>query len=345
MDKELAPAADAGPIFIIGSPRSGTSILARSLAAHSQLWTSGESYILFDLYGAGRVEAAFERARVLSRGSWFDDQKVTKSEFLRCLGLGVQALFDSRTGGRRWVDHTPHYVLMADTLAEMFPAARFVHILRDGRRVVHSMVHFGARLQREAPSGTEPFVPPWAKDFTVACGTWTTYVEAAMDFCKRNPERAITVVNEELVADTEESFRALFRFIKVPFEKGTVSCFRTHRINSSFQVDSGDLKLVRALSSPWLEWSDEHKQIFARAAGSCMVEHGLAREEDLVTAMPAAAAGEVPARLVVEEKRLADDTPGDQAEVRQSLESDRQENGTGSLEAPEGPLPTTITAP
>ncbi len=42
-----APVICPEPIFIIGSPRSGTSILAWSLAQHSELWTEAESDIFF----------------------------------------------------------------------------------------------------------------------------------------------------------------------------------------------------------------------------------------------------------------------------------------------------------
>jgi hypothetical protein len=50
------------PICIIGSPRSGTSVLVWSLAQHSQLWASSESDNLYALYGPNEVRRIYERA-------------------------------------------------------------------------------------------------------------------------------------------------------------------------------------------------------------------------------------------------------------------------------------------
>src|SRR5947209_3365345 len=108
------------PIFVIGSPRSGTTILAWSLAQHSQLWTSDESQVLWDLFEGGRMEKNYQR---LGRydGSWLCKQNIAKEEFLSYLGLGLNAMFTSRSQGKRWVDQTPVYALLAPHLAQMFP--------------------------------------------------------------------------------------------------------------------------------------------------------------------------------------------------------------------------------
>ena len=55
-----APVICPEPIFIIGAPRSGTSILAWSLAQHSELWTEAESDIFFYMLKDGLLERAFE---------------------------------------------------------------------------------------------------------------------------------------------------------------------------------------------------------------------------------------------------------------------------------------------
>src|SRR5918995_5110059 len=160
------------PVFIIGAPRSGTSILGWSLAHHNQLWTSRESHILDDLFGNDRFYEAFKRAKSLPGGTWLQEQDVERDEFLKYLGLGLNALFTSRSQGRRWIDNTPSYTLMVDVLADMFPGAVFLHILRDGRRVVHSMMNFANRL---ADAHIADYVrtkqlPSWATvDFREMC--------------------------------------------------------------------------------------------------------------------------------------------------------------------------------
>src|SRR5262245_28255031 len=92
------------PIFIIGSPRSGTTILAWSLAQHSQLWTSAESDFLFHLFGNGHAERAFRKATEVAGDRWLKAEGVGKEVFLGFLGLGLNALYTSRSRGKRWID-------------------------------------------------------------------------------------------------------------------------------------------------------------------------------------------------------------------------------------------------
>jgi hypothetical protein len=277
-------------VFLIGSPRSGTSILAWSLAQHSRLWTSNETHILYELFGrgyldgAGRgpqlVEKAFGKAKDRPEGTWLEKQSVSKKEFLGFLGVGLNALFTSRSGDRRWVDQTPSYTTMVDLLADMFPGAQFVHILRDGRRVVHSMVHFlkpNEELKRSSKAGGH--LPPWAEDFQDACRTWRNFVEASLRFAEHYPGRAVTVTNEDLVRNPDREFRRLFEFLGVPPEEGPAAFFASNRINSSFRPNSKDRAWVQQLTEPWKEWTEEQCRVFAEEAGETLVRCGFAAAE------------------------------------------------------------------
>jgi hypothetical protein len=247
------------PIFVIGSPRSGTSILAQTLSAHSALWTSGESYFIYDLYCDDRASLAYDRALGLSKNSWLREQQVPRAEFLRSLGLGIDALFRGRAAGRRWVDHTPHHALMADTLAEMFPTSQFLHIVRDGREVVHSMIHFAARPG--APADEE--LPCWAQEFGAACLTWVEYVEAASDFCARFPARAHTVALRSLARHPSTTLSGIFEFLGLPDQPQAAQYLQGHRENSSFGVRG-------VQHAPWSSWSEPERALFDRVAGSLL---------------------------------------------------------------------------
>jgi Sulfotransferase family len=269
----------SSPVFIIGSPRSGTTILARSLAEHSAFWASDESHFLSRL-----VELApdiYASALEGHRQSWIWAQGVGQAEFLSCLGTGVNALFTSRSSGRRWVEHTPYYLEVAGSLAEMFPEARFIHMLRDGRRVVHSMLHLLDRprvvVGRARSRG--PRAGRWGQDFGSACRLWVASVEAARAFVAEHPERARTVVHERLAADPDAGFRELFDFLGVDAEGGPAELFRGRRLNSSFGED-GELEQAPD-PEPWLRWSPEQRALFAAEAGGTLVACGFAREDEL----------------------------------------------------------------
>jgi len=267
------------PIFVVGSPRSGTTILARSLGEHSALWASDESHFLARLVEA--AEDVYASGLEGHRQSWLWAQSVGRAEFISWLVTGVNALFTSRSGGRRWIDHTPYYLDIAETLVEVFPEARFIHVLRDGRRVVHSMLHLLDRprfvVGRRRSGG--PRLGRWGEDFRAACRLWSSSVQAATRFVGQHPERARTVVHERLVADPEPAFEELFDFIGVESEASPLEVFRSTLINSSFAADGA--VPPGGLDEPWLGWSREERAQFASEAGPTIIGAGFVGRDEL----------------------------------------------------------------
>ena len=194
-------------------------------------------------------------------------------------------LLTGTSNGRRWVDQTPANTLVVDRLAEMFPGARFLHILRDGRRVVHSMINFHRAMgdpeavERMRDAGR---LPPWTTDFGDACRTWTRFVRIATDFGRRHPDRTHTLTNEGLITDPEDTMRGVLEFLGVPQEPGPARFLRENRINSSFAASGRSAQAPPALSEPWREWLPEQREAFLENAGETMIECGLATEAELL---------------------------------------------------------------
>jgi hypothetical protein len=166
--------------------------------------------------------------------------------------------------------------LMGETLAEMFPGAYFLHIIRDGRRVVHSMTNF------KRSSGEQRSLPRWVTDFAEACRTWRRNVEACMALSAKYPTRCLTVVNEELVDKPRQVFSEIFRLLAIPYEDGPIEFIRTHRVNSSFSRQYvGQPPPTDKESIPWKEWSVDERSTFLAEAGPTMASCGFVREDEL----------------------------------------------------------------
>jgi len=134
------------PIFIIGAPRSGTSILGWSLAQHDGLAVGHESDMLFELTHPQKLEDVYRK--VTGRPDsleWLRQNGVDEDEFLASIGLGLNALMTSRNAERRWIEQTPANTLVAWTLVRLFPGARFIHILAQVLAVIRRRV-CGLRL-------------------------------------------------------------------------------------------------------------------------------------------------------------------------------------------------------
>jgi Sulfotransferase family len=272
---ELVPVCP-NPIFIIGAERSGTTILALCLGQHSDLWYSCEGHFFPGFFEQSRLDSVYRRGKYRYR--WVQEEGVSREEFLEYMGLGVNALFTNRSGGRRWLEKTPQNTLMVGVLASMYPAAFFVHILRDGREVVNSMLHFLNEMDDEMRDdrvmGGVP--PKWAVDFRCACKTWSEYVEKAFEFGQECPERCLTVRYEHLITQPGAIFAEIFDFIGVPNDDGPIEHFRTNHVNSSF----GEYRQT-APSVAWQTWSAEQQRVFVDECGRTLVNSGIVTEKEL----------------------------------------------------------------
>ena len=270
----MTPPVCKSPVFIVGAPRSGTTILATALATHTSLWTSSESGYLLDLLGRSHVTTILAQARAQPTPTWIKSQNVSDEEFLGYLGLGVNALYTNRSGGKRWVEQTPVNTLMIDELAQLFPGALFIHLVRDGREVVHSMVNFLNTFEAARRDEMKHVIGEWTQDFGEACRSWAHYTELAVSFAQRQPDRATTMNYGDLVQDAEAGFREILGFLGEPYQEVCATRFAGRRINSSFDRER--------LGGRWRSWSAAQRRVFHEEAGPTMRSVGLELDDDFL---------------------------------------------------------------
>jgi hypothetical protein len=172
----------------------------------------------------------------------------------------MNALYVSRSGGKRWVEQSPIYTLHLDTMVQMFPGARFVYMLRDGRSVVHSLRNF---------------VNPMSHDDATA--TWRAYTEAALAFRHSAlGSSMLTVRYEDVVSDTGTALRGISDFLGIPYAEASAD-FITSRgpINSSFKDESSSQE---KLGPRWSSWTPSERESFAGSAGSLLIALGYERD-------------------------------------------------------------------
>jgi hypothetical protein len=119
------PAKNGSFVFIVGSPRSGTTIFGELLDIHPQLSQWYEPYFVWDRYFrlAPHDERTAADATARVKGQIFGDfDRYRKNK--RCLVL---------------IDKSPRNSLKIPFILKIFPRARFVHLFRDGRDVTLSI--------------------------------------------------------------------------------------------------------------------------------------------------------------------------------------------------------------
>jgi hypothetical protein len=217
-------ASDRTPApFVVGAPRSGTTMLRLMLDAHPELAIPPETYFITKAQktwraakrkpGENQVEALIES--VTGHKRWPDfhldpDDFATRvrERNPRVLGEGVRVFYEmyaEKIDKPRWGDKTPFYVRKMDVIHKVLPEARFIHLIRDGRAVALSIkdLWFG------------PDTIPECAEF------WVDRLDEARQQARSLPHY-IEVIYEDLVRDPEPNLRRIADFIDVPFDERMV---------------------------------------------------------------------------------------------------------------------------
>lgn len=249
------------PIFVVGAPRSGTSMMQWALRQHPDLWGGQESDFIGPLLDA--LDEVFEFGSTRDRLHWLSGQHVDRSEFLRHIGYGLNSLYTSRSEGLRWVEQTPLYTLYLDGIADLFPDAQFIYMQRDGRSVVHSLRNFVNPMEHDE-----------------ATETWRRYTEAATSFAASDRGSSmLTIRYETVVADTDGAMRTIYDFLNLPHELASVAFIEKNRpINSSFTGEESREKI----GPRWASWNSDERHRFLEIAGDLLIETGFESDDSWI---------------------------------------------------------------
>jgi tetratricopeptide (TPR) repeat protein len=198
-----APASQPMPVFLIGFPRSGTTLLDQILASHPQITTLEERDTLVDAASAlVTPEDAFERWATLSDGE-IDRLRGLYWTQVRA-GLGGVAMRSV------FVDKLPLNAILLPLIYRLFPSAKIVLALRDPRDAVLSS--FQQRFGMNA-----------AMFQLLRLDTATAYYDAVMTLVRQTrakfPLDVHEVKYEAVVGDFEPTVRALLSFLGLPWDE------------------------------------------------------------------------------------------------------------------------------
>ncbi len=189
------------PILVFGAPRSGTTYLQQILNANPAVFISHESRVFAWLHHALEVLAQDDRYLVTYRDDFVEHLRTVLPQSIRdfYFRLAPEASF--------WGDKNPHYADALNTgclelVAELFPGSRFIHIVRDGRDVVSS-------LMRKKDAEGKPWV-----DFESAHWTWMSHVDNGCSFGRAlPPKRYFELRYEDLISDDLGIAVEVFEFL------------------------------------------------------------------------------------------------------------------------------------
>lgn len=125
------------PVFVVGAPRSGTTLLRSMLDAHPNIccptWETG----VFDRLGP-MLKGDMNKPRG-REANFFAFERRELVAWIRRAVDDLMGHLTASSGKSRWGEKTPAHVFQMDAIHEVYPQAQFLHIVRDGRDVVRSL--------------------------------------------------------------------------------------------------------------------------------------------------------------------------------------------------------------
>jgi hypothetical protein len=212
-------------VFCVGARRSGTYWLQRIVVAHpgvsevpgeSHLFSHGIAPLLERFHhgprGSGQVGRLYaDRDALLDAARDFCD---------RMLGPFLQP------GSTRLAERSPLHVQHLGLIGEIYPDARFVHIVRDGRDVVRSLL-----AQEWGPTTA-----------TAAAEEWRSSVLAARE--QRPADGYLEVRYEELLADAEAGIREIYGHLGLDASADALELALAAARDASVNVDPTDARVA-----------------------------------------------------------------------------------------------------
>lgn len=205
--------------FLVGVTRWGAAWLEQSLAAHPDVYCVGEGHFTDDLFPRlADLFAAYNRTNGESKptgggsaaaaGFAADD-----IDFMLRSAAGLLFSRSNRASDfKSLIEITPEHILHLDVLQRLFPKARFIHVLRDGRDEAAAAWIYNLAHSRGGFRQTYADLAAFAEVFA---GNWVRGVGAARRFGRSAGELFLEVRVERIVAAPLETAAGLFEFIGV----------------------------------------------------------------------------------------------------------------------------------
>ncbi len=214
-------AANNEPFFIVGAPRSGTTLLQSILMGHSRVHIPPETHFIKILVDdiplaapltSEQVHTAVEK--IVTHSRWEVMDFPAQDFRASAMALAEPKLADilnliynhqlRRAGKLRFADKTPSYIGYIPQLLSIYPGARFIHLIRDGHDVAMSMadMKWGQAYQGHRFAWSE----------AIQCGSALKNMPFA--------DRILEVRYEAMVLHLETTIRDVCAFLGEQFEPG-----------------------------------------------------------------------------------------------------------------------------
>lgn len=232
------------PVFVVGMPRSGTTLLSSLLDAHPDLVIAPETHYFTRCWTGGPVQDPAHALEMLDRlfrqpgvrdMGLSEREKTTIRDEVRGMSAPthgallrtVLETYAERSSASAWGEKTPDHLRFVPEMARQFPEAVFLALVRDPRDVALSLRSL-----------------PWSRStLPEQAWTWRSYAARIERYHADYEDRFLHLRYEDLITNPEEQLRRMCAFLETPFHA------------SMLQLQEQQAKPFDADREPWKQKS------------------------------------------------------------------------------------------
>lgn len=243
------------PIFIVGAPRSGTTLMQNVLDAHSNvICPRCETFL-------------FTRSRWIFEGRIWDDHysklPIGREGVVAWFRESMTDLFrrlQPNTSARRFCEKTPEHAKHMDLIHEVFPDAQFIHIVRNGEDVVRSLQKIEWSASGLYGAARNTFI-------------WMNWVRSARSTGARlGPNLYMEIRYEELITNPRKVLEEICAFLGEQFDQRMLEFYKPE--NSTWGLSSRPFPNISETGPLTGGLNPLYRLIFRLMAGNLMRELG-----------------------------------------------------------------------
>lgn len=242
------------PLFIVGNPRSGTSLLRLILTSNSQvlippecgfmIWLR-EKYRYWGIDNIGNSEEIDGFINDLFERKKFDTWKLDRLEIKEkiiakrpasyadlCAVIYAAFASNIKKEYKIWGDKNNYYLNHLDELQDLYRGARFLHIVRDGRDVACSY------REVMAAKIDSPYAPKLETEIQDIAIVWSNNVNKINSFMSMlATDKSKVIKYENLAAFPKDTISSICEWLGVPFE-GNMLTYYQQNIENKLEPES-----------------------------------------------------------------------------------------------------------
>ncbi len=243
------------PVFIVGMPRSGTTLIDQVLSSHSSVHSLGESMEIEFCSQDACEEADIEFTPYTLPQL---DQALVKKYAQRYLDHALADAADAK----RVVDKMPANFIKLGFILTLFPNARIIHSMRHPLDTALSCYfqHFRASVYME-----------WTNDLSMLGQYYRGYAELMAFWKKRFPGQILDVRYEDMTQDLENNARRIVEFVGLEWEEACLDFHKSKRVVQTASLWQVRQPIYKTSVARWRPYA-KHLGPLVEALGDILTE-------------------------------------------------------------------------